>query len=363
VPDQWERKTPELQEFLKECLAYAGKRSFAWDELGPKLPSMLNPQSNMYHMMEVFLKWESGRGSDSHSSIANGTSAVDEVYLSVIGCGTIENFRGIKREYWHNGLGARITPLTPPKTPYKRHPLVRGNIEVPDDVLIPLRRFHARLGIPQLDVIKYESEEHSFSEWRPEWIEPYPEPKEVTISDDAAHYVEEYMHFLMECADGQNPDGSEIVPVEIKGNYKRHKDKAIRIAALLAMLGNGGKIEMPQWTAAWWIAEQMRESVHEFYSQCFSGESTPQHKLEERVLAYIRAASNEGEWTSIKVLKNRTRIDVKTAEEICESYVRNGIFERIDPESAKKPAKYALFGTPIPVGKRKVANLTVEAAE
>jgi glutamine synthetase adenylyltransferase len=79
---------------------------------------------------------------------------------------------------------------------------------------------------------------------------------------------------------------------DLDGNYGRFPEKALRIAALFASLGNSSIIDLNHWARAQQIVERWRRNLHELYNQV-NEENITKPKLTS--LEKVKKAFNEKE--------------------------------------------------------------------
>jgi hypothetical protein len=123
---------------------------------------------------------------------------------------------------------------------------------------------------------------------------------------------------------------------DLDGSYTRLSDRALRIAALIASLENGGHIELSQWAKAQEIAELMRRNLHELYRQVNTKQE--EHSLEDVLLDYLKTLG--GKSVTIRDIRRLGPADLRsqTSEVIrheLENLIRSGIVERRPMEGSR----------------------------
>jgi hypothetical protein len=147
---------------------------------------------------------------------------------------------------------------------------------MPVHLLEALRSFHARLGVPAISITAI-ADEHG-KETGHYRVERSPLPEQpCQVHQDAYRAYDRYRLALRELiarSDNQDLDGS----------YTRLSDRALRIAALIA-------IELSQWAMAQEIAESMRRNLHELYRQV-----NTEHEedcLEDALVNYLKTLAGK----------------------------------------------------------------------
>jgi len=123
---------------------------------------------------------------------------------------------------------------------------------------------------------------------------------------------------------------------DLDGSYTRLSDRALRIAALLASLENGGRIEVPQWAKAQEIAEMMRRNLHELYRQV-----NREHEhtcLEDLLIDYLKTL--QGKSVTIRDLRRLGPSSLRNQKsEVIrhemENLIRSGMVERTRLEGSR----------------------------
>lgn len=125
--------------------------------------------------------------------------------------------------------------------------------------------------------------------------------------------------YLNELSDAISDDNA---PDDLAGNYARFHEKAMRIAALLASLENGGHIEMRHWIRGQEITERWRNDLHELYDQLQEGrEKEEQTTVREKAIKMIDKASDG---ITMRTLKQNNKGHEEEVETEVEKLVQEG---------------------------------------
>ena len=111
-------------------------------------------------------------------------------------------------------------------------------------------------------------------------IEPMA-PQVLTISSDVHDAFYDYRDALRMIA-----FNSEVH--DLDGNYARFPEKALRVSALFASLGDSNQIDLNHLARAQAITERWRRGLHELYQQVAGSEPKKPMSAEDKVMRAIR---------------------------------------------------------------------------
>ena len=180
---------------------------------------------------------------------------------------------------WHDGFWARWAFVTPPidQAPGTgRFPT--SEIEIPSSLIDPLKAWHQRLGIPNVEITAALDED----------LEPtgsYNLEKEETRSTSMAlekSVIDAYYAYhdgLLEAARESATQGQ----YDLLGNYGRMAEKALRIAILLASVSGFRKIELCHWVRAQEIVERWRANLHDLFEQINTTQPSSGRLAEDKI--------------------------------------------------------------------------------
>jgi hypothetical protein len=212
---------------------------------------------------------------------------------------------------WGDGFWARFVFVTPPAGSEGARAFPDGERKIPPDLVIPLREWHERLGMPLLRM------EKKGDDYR---LERGPLPRHDCVMGEGVRAVldryDEAMRRLLIATDSTDLDG----------NYARLPEKALRVAALVASLENEGRIEMRHWALAQTIAEAWREDLHELYEQVTAPAEPDSVRLEETILSIVERLQNP---TAREVAQHTRRLSSSEAREQLEGLAQAGVLLRI----------------------------------
>jgi hypothetical protein len=279
---QYGAMNQEEQEAFHCQLAMSAQRGWMHDEFGKFIQGMMNQSSTMADFNSILLSLESSPEDYKNDTITRSLEPITKPYLTILGSATPSNFRhdGKKGDdLWLDGTHARFGFLCPPKGAERDKPFERGQIECPQIVLVTLRAWHNRLGLPHIAITpKLDKKGEPTAEYEVTQVRPLPEHS-LSISDDAYDTWCRYRSALKQIIKG---DESEI----FDSSYQRLPIKAIKIAALAASIENAAQIEQRHILIALRFSEKLRTSLHRLYSQ-ITGVTKQGESPEEKILKLL----------------------------------------------------------------------------
>jgi hypothetical protein len=345
--DNYDDITPSDEEALMRRLRYAGVRAQVRDEFGQELANMYSPNGVYKENKRILLQWYGGGAKDGYSSQSNGSNGVSNPYMPMLGCGTFDNVSDVlNKGCYKDGLMQRFATLGLPEQPYVRHPRVRGEVFVPSSVLQPAHDFVARLGEPEIHIEGETTKKGSTKYYAV--VDRFPEHA-VSITDEARNLHDNYEDFLLRCA------GDKLIHKDLIPCYRRMGDRNLRVAILIAWIGNGGDIDVRVMNAAMHISERWRKASHVFYDEVTKSSFTPDKSVEDKVIRLLERQKNTENpvWLPISTIANRTRTDIGKVQRILDSLLSAGVLETpVESVKRKETLLYALEGTPVPIAKK-----------
>jgi len=169
-----------------------------------------------------------------------------------------------------------VTPPSDSNSSRARFP--EGERQIPDSLVQPIRAWHERLGIPEVDVEARRGDDGKTDGW-----EAFADPihrSTVTVTSEAREAFYRYHDALLDVVE-------DLDNRDFDGNYARFAEKALRVAMLLASLEHGDRITLAVWARAQGIAERWRRSLHELYAQANEPPASEQVHKEEEAMRII----------------------------------------------------------------------------
>jgi Protein of unknown function (DUF3987) len=276
----------EQQARLRQRVAMSGQRGWYYDEFGQAVTAMMRTGGPMADFSGLLRRLDDCRQTYAYSTRSHGQEVIDKPYLALLANMTPADLRAYAdrgNDFWRDGFWARFAFITPPGHAFKNATFAPDEVPVPPHLLDTLRSFHARLGVPTITITAIADEHGKDSgHYR---VERGPLPEQpCQFHQDAYRAYDRYRLALRELiarSDNQDLDGS----------YTRLSDRALRIAALIASLENGGRIELSQWARAQEIAESMRRNLHELYRQVNTEHE--EYCLEDALVNYLKTLAGK----------------------------------------------------------------------
>jgi hypothetical protein len=219
----------------------------------------------------------------SRSTIARGDEVIQRPYLALIANLTPADLRPVAKkgtQLWGDGFLARFAFITPPRDEVLAAQFPQGRRPSPPELMAPLAAWHRHLGLPTVRIEKQAGKNGASAGEKTVTVEP-PEPQLCALGADVWDALHRYNEGVLEIA-----RGSELT--DLDGNYGRLHEKALRVAALLASLENGGRVEMRHWARAQEVAERWRLYAHRLYGQVAELEVSPQAEIEDKLGDAVR---------------------------------------------------------------------------
>jgi hypothetical protein len=233
---------------------------------------------------------------------------------------------------WADGFWARFAFVTPrADEPRKRDRFPDGERRIPPALIAPLRVWHARLGLPTVDITPRQDERGKLDGYSVV-VGDYTPPS-CTLGAGVVDSFYRYHDALLDIAEEHSGNA------DLDGNYARFAEKAMRVAMLLASLENSGRIELCHWARAQSIAERWRVGVHSLFAQVNTSQNDEQDR-EERALTAIQKLGNP----TAREVAQRLHVKTTEAEAILGGLARSGLvaFAEHDNGKGRKVIRYRI---------------------
>jgi hypothetical protein len=244
----------ERQKAINRVLT-AGQRGWFLDEFGGNISSMMQSNSVMSGIKNLIRILDSAPPCYEYSTISRGQNLVRNPYLSILGNITIADLVPYTKKgttLWRDGFISRFAMVVPFDGYLNFGRFPNQEKVYPEPLISPLINWNSRLGFPEYQIV--ESGRQQIIRFQPTTA------TRLKISDDVSEAFNKYHNALrIMILFNQIHD--------LDGNYTRLPEKALRIAALFASIGNSSSIELNHWAKAQAIAERWRVGLHELYRQ------------------------------------------------------------------------------------------------
>ncbi len=308
VPGNWADLSSDEREQVRVRLTFAAQRGWFFDEFGMKLSGMMRDGGTMADFRGLLRKFDDCPHAYSYETIQRGKNTIQQPYLALLASLTPADIRPYARSggaLWNDGFFARFAFVTPPATmPRAKGRFPTATNSIPLDILVPLRQWHDRLGVPDVQIDEITNNDGTGTGRYTLHITPAT-GQDCTTADDVIDAFYVYHDALLDiAAENENQD--------LDGNYARFAEKALRIATLFASLENDGHIDMKHWAKAQGITERWRENVHNLVSQMHTNEPSHQRTVEDDVLRHVRKLKNPTAVEIGRYLKSVSVIEIET---------------------------------------------------
>lgn len=253
-------------------LAFAGQCGWWYDEFGMLLHAMARNGSTMGDFSGLLRRFDDCAPSYTYSTLGRPTDKILYPYLALLASLTPADLRPLMRRGsagWTNGFWPRWAFVTPPDDAYRTDRFPAGERQVPASLLVPLRAWHERLGIPEVAI--HES-----------MVVVGPLPTTTCLLD--AEVIEALYLYNDALLTTISHSSSE----ELDSWYGRLPTKALRIAMLLGSLEHDNHVTLAHFARGQHIAERWRTSLHRLYDQVnASQEASQEVAAEDAVLKHV----------------------------------------------------------------------------
>jgi hypothetical protein len=282
VPESWETFTPEDQAIKRLYLAFAGQKAWSYDEFGMKVQAMMRDNGPMAAFRGILRRLDDAPDVYKSATIGRGMVRIERPYLALNASLTPADMAPFAKRggaLWNDGFWARFCfAAPPPDAKPSDGEFPTGKRTIPAEIITRLRQWHEKLGVPEVAITEILEDGGKAKQWR---LEVAPLPQHVCL---LAHGVREAFYRYHNALRDLTQESSNT---DLDGSYTRFAEKALRVAALLASLENGGIIDMRHWTRAQLIAEDWRQSLHNLYAAINAGSFNEEAEREDQVVRIV----------------------------------------------------------------------------
>lgn len=323
VPTDWAELPFEKQEERKRKLAFAAQKGWYFDEFGQKVSSMMREGGFMADFRGLLRKFDDTPDVYEYDSISRGSDVAYAPYLALLANLTPADLKPFAKRgaaLWSDGFWARFAFLTPSLSAERKNGrFPRQERLIPNRLVAPLVAWHKRLGIPDVEVVDRGAKHDAL-------VTPQT-PTLCVYGDDVYEAYYRYSDALTDLI-----IKSQLT--DLDGNYNRLPEKALRVAALLASLENGGKIEMRHWHRAQQVAEVWRQNLHNLYEQTIEDGDTPKIvAMEDKI---IRLIADKGPRTVREIVQGIHGLDSNQAKVLVKSMTDTGFLAQMKDGRAER---------------------------
>lgn len=283
IPDNFDDLPLELQTRVRMRLAFKAQRGWYHEEFGSGLASMMRADGVMADFRGLLRKWDDCPDDYTRDTIARGVEHVEAPYLALIANLTPADLKPVAKrgmQLWGDGFLARFAFITPPANTVNDERFPKGKRVIPSEISSPLVKWHLRLGVPDVHITDVQSDDGQTIERKRVTVGELP-VNILQISNDVWDAYYRYDHAILDIA--RKSDKTDL-----DGNYGRLAEKALRIAALFASLGDCDTIALNHWARAQEIVERWRLYTHRLYNQVTELDYSEQKEIEDKLLDTLR---------------------------------------------------------------------------
>ncbi len=264
--------------------AYAGQRGWHFEEFGQGISAMMRRDGAMSDFRGLLRRFDDTPDRYESGTIGRGNDVVESPCVSLLVNLTpadLAPFAQRGSALWGDGFLARFALVTPPTWARQRGRFPKGERIIPEAIFLPLRQWHQRLGIPQVDLLDEKitgKDGKTMSALRVN-VRPV-KPTVLELSEEVFEAFYAY-------DDGLNEVCSHLNTTDLDGNYARFSEKALRIATLFASFANSPKVQFHHWARAQAITEMWRGGLHNLHHQINMPRVSDDLETEERILSIL----------------------------------------------------------------------------
>ena len=318
IPDDYGTMLPEEQGHVKQSLIFAGQRGWYIEEFGHLLRGMMkenSPQAGFHGLMRII---DDCPDEYETRTFIRGVDRARHLYLALLATMTPADLRKAAKhgaDMWADGFWARFgfaTPMVMREGEFPENELP----EIPDAILTPLKEWHEKLGIPEVDIEPLlDDAGKPLGRYRINRRDV--PPQECQMASEVRTALYRYRRALRRMVASKEEEDTD-------GNYGRFSTLALRIAMLFASLENEGKIEIRHWARAQTITERMRASLHRLLDS--ANQAPPSHafQVEKKLLEAIDTLLSKGEKTTARNIGRAVHISTGEAKLTLEPLVASG---------------------------------------
>ncbi len=309
LPDKYGEFSIAKKDDFKQKVAFIGQRGWYFDEAGMLFNAMRRSESPMAAFHSIFRILDDNESLFDSGTVGRGLDIVQYPYLAFLGCTTPSDLKNIASPgspYWGDGFFARYLFAAPPEVdpPTGRFP--KGERQIPDSLIIPLKEWHKRLGTPKVEIEQ-------------------DDPK-IKLTQEVLILNEEVFEGYYEYLDGLTEIIKSNNLYDLDGNYVRFPEFALRISMLFASLGNSNTITRSHWAKAVEITEEFRKSLHYLYEQL--GKHKQQDQKTSSKEKVINTLKKKGP-LPVREISQQTHLYVNDIQSNLDILINEGVVEKI----------------------------------
>ncbi len=289
LPEIYAELDEDGKDRILKQLAFAGQRGWFYDEFGQCIAGMMRREGPMTDFRSLLRRFDDTPDRYESGTIGRGTDVVERPYLTLMASMTpadLAPFAQRGSSLWGDGFLARFALITPPIWARRRGRFPKGERIIPEEIVLPLKTWHQRLGIPRVELVDEKATGKDGKAISTLRVKVYPvEPTVLDLSEDVYEAFYAY-------DDGLSEVCHRLGIEDLDGNYSRFSEKALRLAILFASFANSPKIQFDHWARAQTMTESWRGGLHYLHNQLNTPRVSEELENEDRILKLIKRLKN-----------------------------------------------------------------------
>lgn len=328
--------SPDEQRLERQRLQFAGQKGWFYEEFGRMVSAMMRETGYMADFRGLLRSFDDNPPVYEYKTMTRHDKVM-QPYLALLVNMTPADIRPYAKSgspLWGDGFWARWAFITPPPhhpPQYGRFP--DSQVNIPAQLLNPLRQWHESLGIPTVNVTPIHDEEGKPTGKYQAYRESI-EPTSCQLGEGVLNAFYAYHDSLVQLA-GEQVDGGNT---DLMGNYGRLAEKALRIAMLLAGVSNGNRLELCHWARGQTIAERWRTNLHHLAEQVAAPAPSQERELQDKVAAVLQ---RHGVMTAAEIARHIRNVSSPEVEQLCRRLIGSGALVEAE-KTTRNTTRYRL---------------------
>lgn len=341
VPPNYAASPPDVQDMIRQRLAFAAQRGAYMEEWGGMLSQMRRSDSPMAEFHTLLRVLDDGQATFSNDTIARGLETLSHPYLALLASATphdLAPYMAPGSAWWHDGFWPRFAIICPglEETPVLDQ-RERHGYAVPGSLIVPLHNWHTRLGIPTVTIDEVQdAKDRPTGFWRAS-VTPLPQ-HEIGITEAVYDAYEAYNKGLLTILQRGE------LSADYDASYGRFHDKALRIALLLTSLAGDEAIGLHHWSYAQQLVEGWRQNLHTLVDVLARDIPLSKEEItEQKVLMYL---DKVGQATARDIQRHCNLRDSGLVRRILDNLLKT---EQVMADKNGRATRYGLLPPPAPI--------------
>jgi hypothetical protein len=313
--------TEEQKAEERQRLGFASKCGWFYEEFGMKLEAMMRAGGFMADFRGMLRVMDDGKERYIYKTMTR-RDEVKYPYLSLLANLTPADLRPHAKRgsaLWGDGFLARFAFIAPPSgTRPSKGRFPKTAVSIPSDIIMPLKEWHVRLGIPSVEVEEIFRDGKGTDEYSVTVEDD--NSQSLNITETAIDSFYNYHDALVDIAadNEENGDG------DINGSYGRFAEKALRVAILLASVSDNFTIDDMHWAKAQTITESWRQSLHNLKDSLADSTPSMERQEHERMLNVLKKVQGDEGATPSQIARRIRNLSSAEVEDTLGRMIKGG---------------------------------------